>query len=167
MSANHYIDQTYLLGEQYRDATNLLARMALHQRFSANPLGLPRWIFDQLDLPDDARIVELGCGNGALWWENCERVPPGWTVTLTDISPGMLAEARARLGELPQFTDFQPVDIQMLPFPETAFDAAIASHMLYHVPDVARALGEVRRVLRPAGVFYAATNGPDHMARAG
>lgn len=163
MSSNHYTDQTYLLAEQYRDATNLSARMALHQRFSTNPQDLPRWLFEQLDLAADAHIIELGCGNGALWWENRERIPPGWRITLTDLSPGMLAEARTRLGELTQVVEYRVADAQAIPFADDLFDAAIANHMLYHVPDVKLALSELRRVLRPAGVFYAATNGPQHM----
>ena len=55
------------------------------------------------------------------------------------------------------------VDAQALPFPDDGFDAVIANHMLYHVPDRPRALAEIRRVLRPGGYFYAATNGARHM----
>ena len=163
VSANHYTDQTYLLDEQYRDATNLSARMALHQRFSTSSKGWHRWFFEQLELVPDDRILELGCGSGTLWWENRERVPSGWQLTLTDLSPGMVGEARERLSDLSQVVAAQTADIQALPFADGTFDAAIANHMLYHVPDVARALGEVRRVLRPNGRFYAATNGPAHM----
>jgi SAM-dependent methyltransferase len=39
----------------------------------------------------------------------------------------------------------------------------IANHMLYHVPDRAKALSEIRRVLKPGGRFYAVTNGGSHM----
>ncbi len=39
---------------QYRDASNLEARIALHERFSTNPYGLPRWIFDHFELQDEA-----------------------------------------------------------------------------------------------------------------
>src|SRR5919107_6107973 len=49
-----------LRAEQYRDASNLNARIALHERFSTNPHPLPLWIFDQLELPDDARILRPG-----------------------------------------------------------------------------------------------------------
>ena len=42
-------------------------------------------------------------------------------------------------------------------------DGVIANHMLYHVPDRARALAEIVRVLRPGGRFYAATNGRYHL----
>jgi len=47
-------------------------------------------------------------------------------------------------------------------FDDGAYDAVIANHMLYHVPDAAKALSEMSRVLKPAGVLYTATNGrPD------
>ena len=52
--------------EQYCDPSNLNARIALHERFSTNPRNLPLWIFDQLKLPDDARVLEIGCGTGGL-----------------------------------------------------------------------------------------------------
>jgi SAM-dependent methyltransferase len=58
---------------------------------------------------------------------------------------------------------FALADAQMLPFATAAFDVVVANHMLYHVPDRASALGEIRRVLRPSGRFFAATNDTSHM----
>ena len=55
------------------------------------------------------------------------------------------------------------VDAQAIPFDAEIFDTVIANHMLYHVPDQARALAEIRRVLKPDGRFYAATNGEAHL----
>lgn len=66
----------------------------------------------------------------------------------------------ARLGH--RFT-FAQADAQALPFRDASFDAVIANHMLYHVPDIPRALGEVRRVLKPSGFCYAATMGVANM----
>ena len=89
-----WTERDYLLTEQYRDAAKLRARMGLHERFSVNPYGWHRWVFDQLDLSPRGRVLELGCGPAALWRENGERIPAGWTVVLADLSPGMLREAR-------------------------------------------------------------------------
>ncbi len=75
----------------------------------------------------------------------------------------MVEEARARLGSHPAFAAFEVADAQALPFVDAGFDAVVANHMLYHVPDRARALAEIRRVLRPGGRLYAATNGLGHM----
>jgi cyclopropane fatty-acyl-phospholipid synthase-like methyltransferase len=71
-----YSDQEFLT-RQYRDASKLDARIALHQRFSTNPYGLQAWIFDHLDLPDEAGILDVGCGPGRLWQENHELASHG------------------------------------------------------------------------------------------
>ena len=154
-----YDDPDYVSG-QYRDASNLGARVALHERFSTNGHPWQRWVFDRFDLPADARVLEVGCGPGSLWAENLDRLPEGWTVTLTDASPGMIREARNRLGD--ERFRYGPADAQALPFESGAFDAVVANHVLYHVPDRGRALSEMARVLGTAGVLYAATNGCNH-----
>src|SRR5437867_1062098 len=112
-------DQQYLLTEQYQDATNLTARIRLHARFSTNRYGWTRWLFDQLRLGPDARVLELGCGPGHLWRENMEHIPEGWEVTLTDFSAGMLREAHGNLGGGRPFR-FMVVDAQAIPFPEAS-----------------------------------------------
>lgn len=162
-----YTDRRYLLTEQYRDGANLGARAGLHERFGTNPYGWQRWVFDRLDLPPGGRVLELGCGPGWLWRENRERIPAGWRVVLGDLSVGMVGEARRDLGEGGRGFAFATLDAQALPFADGSFDAVVANHMLYHVPDRERALAEVRRVLRPGGRFYAATNGRGSMRELG
>lgn len=152
----------YLRTQQYNTADKLNARVALHARFSTNPYGWQRWVFDQLQLPAQCAILEVGCGPGRLWVENRDRIPPDWHVTLSDFSTGMLAEAQQNLAGLEQF-EFQQADAQELPFANASFDAVIANHMLYHVPDRPRALAEIRRVLCPGGHLHAATTGAAHL----
>jgi 16S rRNA G1207 methylase RsmC len=82
------------LDDQYAEADNLDARIALHANYSTAETDLHRWLFDRYDLPDDADVFELGCGTGRLWVENAERVPSEWTLTLTDRSAGMVEESR-------------------------------------------------------------------------
>jgi ubiquinone/menaquinone biosynthesis C-methylase UbiE len=158
-------DQQYLLRDQYHDASNLDARANLHARYSVNPHGFQRWVFDHfLQLPPDAIVLEIGCGPGWLWRQNLARIPSEWQVTLSDFSPGMLAEARRNLADDAQRFSFAQLDAQAIPYPDGAFDAVIANHMLYHVPHRARALAEIRRVLHPHGAFFAVTNGERHLA---
>lgn len=145
---------------EYADDTRYNARVELHQRFGGGPFRVHRAVFDQLRLPADAAVLELGCGSGHFWAANAERVPAGWTIVLADLSPGMIAAARVRLGG--RFA-YALADAEALPLPAGRFDAAIANHMLYHVPDRRRAVREIARVVRPDGVLYAATNGRDHM----
>ena len=47
--------------------------------------------------------------------------------------------------------------------PRDSFDVVMANHMLYHVPDIERAIGEIRRVLKPDGILIAATNSSETM----
>jgi ubiquinone/menaquinone biosynthesis C-methylase UbiE len=75
---------------------NLDARIVLHERFSTNLHPWMRWVFDQLDAPDCASILEVGCGAGALWTVNGERIPPEWSVTRVDQSAGMLEDRQVR-----------------------------------------------------------------------
>jgi ubiquinone/menaquinone biosynthesis C-methylase UbiE len=50
-------------------------------------------VFDHYDFPDGVKILELGCGNGAIWKANSPRISPAWEVILSDFSEGMLRDA--------------------------------------------------------------------------
>jgi ubiquinone/menaquinone biosynthesis C-methylase UbiE len=158
-------DRQYL-EKQYKDSSNLDARINLHRRFSTNKYGWHPWIFDHIDLPPQCRILELGCGPGYLWLENLGRIPTGWEIILSDFSTGMLEEARRNLEKQRPF-QFKIIDAQSIPCEDRYFDAVIANHMLYHVPDRPAALAEIRRVLKPAGQFYASTVGDRHLIEIG
>ncbi|HEY0071263.1 MAG TPA: class I SAM-dependent methyltransferase [Chloroflexia bacterium] len=156
-------DQDYLLTSQYRTADNLKARIRLHELYSTNRYGWYRWVLDHVDLPGRARILEVGCGPGTLWVENLARLPEGWEVTLTDLSPGMVEEARSNLEGSGRGFSFRQADAMSLPYADESFDAVFSMYMLYHVPDRAKALSEMRRVLKPEGKAYIATLGRTHM----
>ena len=162
MATTGISDSARLLREQYKDGSNLSARIRLHQRFSTNRYGQMRWMLDRIRIAEDARVLELGCGTGILWRGSVE-VPRGWRVILTDMSGGMLQETRAHLARLGRAFTYMQADAQSIPFRNESFDAVIANHMLYHVPDIASALDEVRRVLKPGGFCYAATMGVANM----
>jgi len=145
--------------EQYRASNNLEARIVLHERFSTAKQKWFEWYWDHFDLPTDARILEIGCGTGMLWRDNRGHIPTTWRLTLCDFSLGMIETVRAANVR----ANFLTSDAQAIPFRDSYFDVVIANHMLYHVPDVARAIEEIRRVLKPSGKFYAATNGGAHL----
>jgi len=151
-------DARWLREEQYRTAENLGARIALH-RFSTAQDNWYHWILDRLDLSPTARVLELGAGRGDLWRENAGRVPPGWRLTLTDLSPGMLEAARNAGVE----AELAVVDAHELPFEDDSFEGVVANHMLYHLADRSKALGEIRRVLVGRGRLFATTIGAGHL----
>jgi len=159
-----FTDQQYLKSDQYRDSSNLDARAVIHQRFSTNSYGWFKWVFDTLlKLPDNTKILELGCGPAYLWKENVDRIPAGWDITLSDLSSGMLDAAWRNLVVTGRAFHFKEIDAQSIPFEDEAFDAVIANHMLYHVPDRPKGLAEIRRVLKSKGQLFATTIGQSHL----
>ncbi len=162
---HRYRDAAYLRGFQYRDASNLDARIRLHREFTTSSVPWYAWVFDQLlaHTPDVAAVLEVGAGNGALWTTNYGRLPMAWWVWLTDFSPGMVTELGAAVDGAPQIIVAE-ADAADLPLGGHAFDTVVANHMLYHVPDLPAVLVELARVLRPGGRLLAAANGHRHLA---
>ena len=155
-------DQKFV-ADQYRTASNLNARIVLHQRYSTNRYGWQRWVFDRFSLPPQGRLLELACGPGDLWLENADRIPAGWQITLSDLSPGMVQQAQQKLEPVRHAFQFEVIDAQAIAYESQSLDGVIANHMLYHVPERDRALADIRRVLKPGGRFYASTIGQGHM----
>ncbi len=151
---------------QYATTTNLNVRMALHQHFSTNPQGWVPWIWTQVGLRAQQRILEVGCGTGSLWAERAESVPEGVRIVLSDTSRAMLRAAQTRLGGRSAFS-VMAADAQCLCFADGAFDVVLANHMLYHVADRGRALAEIARVLAPSGALYATTPGRGNLSELG
>ena len=141
------------LREQYKDGSNLGARMRLHQRYSTNQYGIFRWVFDRYAFPESARVLELGTGTAQLWKTNADRIPAGWRITLADFSPGILRDGIANLRSFERRFDAIVADAQALPFPDRRFDAVIANFMLYHVPDIARRCASFAASSVPEGRF--------------
>jgi SAM-dependent methyltransferase len=158
------VNQDYLRERQYKDPANLSARMALHAKYSRADVPWYAWLVGQIHWPVDGRVLEVGCGSGALW-VNVVGLVPHLRLTLTDLSEGMVSAASAAVGPLAglDVVGRGACDAQMLPFDDDCFDVVVANHMLYHVPDPRRAAAEFARVLRPGGVLLAATNGPQHL----
>src|SRR5690606_19472395 len=115
------------------------------------------WQFRQVQAPKTARVLEVGCGSGRLWLVNGARIPPGWDLTISDLSEGMLRETELNLTRAGLRALYRQHSATELPYDDDSFDVMFANHMLYHVPDVPLALREARRVLKPGGRFYAAT----------
>jgi len=165
MTNSSFTDPDKLKSSQYVNDKNLSARIRLHEQFSTNPIDYTEWIFDRMleDFPANANIVEFGCGNGLIWHTNTHRIPEGWTITLTDLSQGMLDDARRNLGEHADRFAFRVIDIQNIPFDDNQFDAVLANFMLYHVPDRQNAISGIRRILKDDGTLHSVTLGSNHM----
>jgi SAM-dependent methyltransferase len=141
-----------VLRTQYGDDRRLSAR----QRLWENGPSLLDRVLDLAAIPPTSTVLDVGCGNGRYLELLRQRGHTGPLIGL-DYSPGMALVARA-------FAPTAVGDAQALPVRDGAVDIAICAHMLYHVPDLPRAVGELRRVLRPGGSAVVVTNGPDNTA---
>ena len=150
------------LREQYSDAANISSRIRLHKEYSLNKQGWFPWIFEQCALSSGMHVLETGCGNGALWLENHNRIPEDIHVVLSDISEGMVRDAQDALGENACFS-YEVFDCRRIPYPDASFDRVIANHMLFYCDDLDPVLKEIRRVLKPHGVLICSTYGRNHM----
>jgi SAM-dependent methyltransferase len=105
------------------------------------------------------RVLDAGCGWGRFTWALVDGVGvPPERVACADLSHGMLLTAREEAGARGARVQLCQASIEALPFPDHAFDVAVAAHVLYHLPDVAGGVRELARVLRPDGCLLATTN---------
>lgn len=152
------INDSSVVKQQYKNATNLNTRITIHSKYSTNKMGFGNWIISKYEIKDGMRILELGCGTGDMWKEHMELLENVSGIVLSDFSSGMLQTAKELLGEKKYIT-YEVIDIQNIPYASDSFDIVIANMMLYHVPDLNKGLAEVRRVLKQDGSFYCATYG--------
>ena len=94
------------------------------------------------------RWIDVGCGNGAFTELLVERCAPA-EVQGIDPSEGQLAFARTRSAS--RVAEFRQGDAMALPFPADRFDAAVMALVLVFVPDPAKGIAEMVRVVRPGG----------------
>jgi SAM-dependent methyltransferase len=98
------------------------------------------------------RWLDVGCGNGAFTEMLVERCAP-LSVEGIDPSEGQLAFARTRFAS--RVAQFRQADAMALPFPDDAFDAAVMPLVIFFVPDPARGVAEMARVVCPGGTVTA------------
>jgi SAM-dependent methyltransferase len=148
-----------LTGSAYADDRHIRSRMSIYAY--AETAAEPGWRTSMIPWDGTQIVADVGCGNG---FDLRQIVPQGrcrHAIGL-DLSAGMLRS----LADLPQGDRLSLVqaDAQRLPLADDCVDVAMAMHMLYHVPDVAAAIRELRRITRPGGVVLASTNSPAHLA---
>jgi 2-polyprenyl-3-methyl-5-hydroxy-6-metoxy-1,4-benzoquinol methylase len=140
-------DDPAAVREQYANEEGLAARASI---YGGDGIDARDVVVEVLRPVCATDLLEVGCG----WGELAERMATelGCAVVAIDQSPRMVELA------LQRGVDARVGDVQELDFADASFDAVVAAWMLYHVPDLDRALRECVRVLRPGGVLVAVTN---------
>lgn len=147
------IDDPTYVREQYASESGLAARKAVYTEVTGPDAR--EVVFEAVAEVRPRNVFEVGCGEGEL----ADRIQRelGVEVVAVDQSERMVELTRAR------GVDASAGDVQELSFEDGSFDVAVAAWMLYHAPDLDRALSELARVLKPGGRLVAATNASDHL----
>ncbi len=107
---------------------------------------------DWLALPKGLRCVDVGCGNGAFTELLIERCAP---VEVQGIDPSQAQLDFARTRPAGRIAKFQEGDAMALPFPDNSFDAAFMALVIFFVPEPAKGVAEMARVVRSGGTVAA------------
>jgi SAM-dependent methyltransferase len=98
-----------------------------------------------------ARVLEIAAGTGVVTRAMSDALPDGTVIVATDLNQAMLDRASTRGTARP--VTWRQADAMKLPFPDGSFDAVVCQFGVMFFPDKPAAHAEVRRVLRPGGVF--------------
>lgn len=97
-------------------------------------------------------VLDLGCGAGTDTLVAAQMVGPGGRVTGIDMTPEMLAKARASAAEMgAENVDLVEGEAESLPFPDESFDVIISNGVIDLIPDKDAVFSEMFRVLKPGG----------------
>ncbi|MFI8322037.1 class I SAM-dependent methyltransferase [Streptomyces sp. NPDC085529] len=139
-------DRARLAGSAYNGDRDLAARQSLYQ-WQTPRYDLPGLVAEQLG-DVRGRVVDIGCGNGK-FIQRLRQDRPDLSLLGLDIAPGILAGVPGPVVV---------ADATRLPMAAGSVDAALALHMLYHVPDIPQAVRELARVVARDGLVVASTN---------
>ncbi len=147
------IDDPAAVREQYASEAGLAAR----KRIDTDVTGpdAREMVFHAVAEARPQSVLEVGCGEGEL----AERMTSELDLEVVAIDQ---SERMVELAKL-RGVDARVGTVQELSFSDASFDVVVAAWMLYHVPDLDRAIAELARVLRPTGRLVAVTNASDHL----
>ncbi|MEV0371209.1 class I SAM-dependent methyltransferase [Streptomyces sp. NPDC050636] len=139
-------DRAILTGSAYRTGRDLAARQSIYQ-WQTPRYDLPGIVVEQLQ-GTRGSVVDVGCGNGK-FIERLRQDRSDLRLLGLDVSLGILAGVPRPVAV---------ADAVQLPLPSSSVDSALALHMLYHVEDIAAAVNELARVVKPGGLVIVSTN---------
>ncbi len=142
--------------KQYETDELLRIRQETHDLYTVPKINFVEWALKCIHWQGSERVLDVGCGPGT-YYSALQAVHPDIDYHGLDASEGMLIKHPApdenlKLGQADD-----------LPFDDDSFDVVMANHMLYHVPNIEKAIVEFKRVLKPGGIIMTATNSLHNM----
>lgn len=130
--------------------------LSLREKTFYNSDYFERVVMPLLDLPQSARVLDVGCGNGGLSF-SLANIRPDLRITGVDPEESSLERASKIAAENGWVNlSFEKGDGHQLNFEDGSFDAVLCQTVLTHVQDAQKVVHEMARVLKPGGVFFAA-----------
>ena len=161
--------------KQYIKSDNLEKRINIHE-YSTSDVNWHDYLLDKCDIKEGMSILDIGCGNGLLWYRERNLLPDNINIHLVDNSKAMLDSAKQiHFSEKDFYTDksikfhYHICDAsninKLSEINSKKFHRIMANHMLYHIDDSDRKLllGYVNAMLTDDGKFIASTIGKNHM----
>jgi len=118
-------------------------------------------LLDRLDLKGDERLLDIGCGRGAVLLMAAQRLPRGravgadvWSTKDQSGNAERVTRHNAALEGVADRVELHTADMRQLPFDDRSFDLVVSSLAIHNVPGAgqrAKALREAARVLKPGG----------------
>jgi len=118
-------------------------------------------LLDRLELKGDERLLDIGCGRGAVLLMAAERLPRGravgvdlWSTKDQSGNAEQVTRRNATLEGVAERVELHTADMRELPFDDGSFDVVVSSLAIHNVPGAgerARAVREAARVLKPGG----------------
>ena len=151
-----------IIKKQYENSTNIESRINLHNKCSINKENWFVWLYKNLNLKENQKVLEIGSGNAALWKENLNLLPNNIEITLSDISLGMLKNAKDNLKNDKRFS-YKIIDGNNINLKDEKYDLIIANHVLFYLKDIDKSLKDIKALLKPNGTFICSTYSKMHM----
>lgn len=118
-------------------------------------------LVDLAEIPNGARVLDIACGTGAVLFPAAERAGINGTVIGVDLAAPMVAKTAAEINRRGiTHAEVRQMNAEALLLDDASFDRVTCGFALWFIPDLQRALAEIRRVLAPGGRLTVSTWGP-------